>query len=185
MPTSITVAPGFTKSGVTKAARPTAATSTSASRARAGTSGVREWQMVTVASWCSSSSAIGLPTMSLRPITTARRPATTMPSRFSSSITPSGVQATSTARFCASRPTFCGWKPSTSLAGETASNTRCSAPRPMPAGSGDCTRMPSTVSSPFSRSTSASTSASGALASTRNRSAWQPASAAVRSLFRT
>jgi len=38
----------------------------------AGRSRVREWQIVTVACRCSSRSAIGFPTISLRPITTAR-----------------------------------------------------------------------------------------------------------------
>ena len=74
MPTSITVAPGLTKSFVTSPARPTAATRMSAWRQTAGRSGVREWQIVTVASRCSSSMAIGFPTMSLRPMTTAWRP---------------------------------------------------------------------------------------------------------------
>ena len=49
MPTSITTAPGFTKSGVTKAGLPMAATRMSAVRATAGRSRVLEWQMVTVA----------------------------------------------------------------------------------------------------------------------------------------
>ena len=71
MPTSITVAPGFTKSFVTSPGRPTAATRMSAWRQTSARSGVFEWQIVTVASRCSSSSAIGLPTMSLRPMTTA------------------------------------------------------------------------------------------------------------------
>ena len=47
--------------------------------------------MVTVALRCSSSSAIGLPTMSLRPMTTARAPAIAIRSRSSSSMTPDGV----------------------------------------------------------------------------------------------
>ena len=58
---------------------------------RAGRSVVREWQIVTVACRCSSSSAIGLPTMSLRPMTTARAPAIVMFERSSSSMTPAGV----------------------------------------------------------------------------------------------
>ena len=61
--------------GVTNAGRPIAATRMSASRATRGRSAVREWQIVTVAWRCSSSSAIGLPTMSLRPMTTACAPA--------------------------------------------------------------------------------------------------------------
>ena len=74
MPTSMTVAPGLTNSRVTNAGRPIAATRISAVRATAGKSTVREWHTVTVASRCSSSIAIGLPTMSLRPITTACLP---------------------------------------------------------------------------------------------------------------
>src|SRR5262249_20796016 len=45
MPTSITTAPGFTMSAVTKRAFPIAATRTSASRATAPRLCVREWQM--------------------------------------------------------------------------------------------------------------------------------------------
>ena len=81
MPTSMTVAPGLTNFSVTNAGRPMAETRMSASAATAGRSGVREWQIVTVACRCSSSSAIGLPTMSLRPMTTARFPAIAIPDR--------------------------------------------------------------------------------------------------------
>ena len=75
MPTSTTTAPSLTNSRVTKPGRPMAATRMSASRQIAGRSFVFEWQTVTVASRAVSSAAIGLPTMSLRPSTTARRPA--------------------------------------------------------------------------------------------------------------
>ena len=71
MPTSITVAPGRTQSGSTIAARPIAATTMSARRTTPGKSRVFEWQIVTVAFACISKSAIGFPTMSLRPTTTA------------------------------------------------------------------------------------------------------------------
>ena len=91
MPTSITVAPGRMKSRVTIAARPIAATRMSAWRATSGRLDVLEWQIVTVACWCRSSSAIGFPTMSLRPITTACRPAIGMFSRRSISMMPAGV----------------------------------------------------------------------------------------------
>ena len=74
MPTSITVAPGFTMSAVTAAALPTAATSTSRLPAPLARSRVRLWQIVTVAWRGSRSSAIGLPTMLERPTTTARAP---------------------------------------------------------------------------------------------------------------
>ena len=60
MPTSITVAPGRTKSGVTIAARPIAATTMSARRTTSGKSRVFEWQIVTVAFACISSSAMRL-----------------------------------------------------------------------------------------------------------------------------
>ena len=133
---------------------PIAATSTSASRVTAASSRVREWQTVTVASACISSSAIGLPTISLRPSTTARRPASSTPLRASSCITPAGVQGTKRARFCSSRPTFTGWKPSTSFSGRTASSTRCASTC---AGSGSCTRMPWISGRRFRLSTAAST----------------------------
>ena len=59
---------------VTIPGTPTAATITSARDVSAARSRVREWQIVTVACRCSRSSAAGLPTMSLRPITTAFAP---------------------------------------------------------------------------------------------------------------
>ncbi len=74
MPTSSTTAPGLTMSALTKRGRPTAATRMSACRQISARLGVAEWQMVTVAEACSSSRAIGLPTMLLRPITTACLP---------------------------------------------------------------------------------------------------------------
>ncbi len=160
MPTSITVAPGLTKAGVTKPARPIATTRMSAVAATRGRSAVREWQIVTVALACRSISAIGLPTMSLRPITTAWRPATGMSERRSISITPAGVHERSVARFWTSRPTLTGLKPSTSLSGSMVSNTVISACGPSAAGSGDCTRMPSCAGLAFRRRTSPRTSSS-------------------------
>jgi len=79
IPTSITTAPGFTIPAVSMLRRPTAATTTSARRVCSARSGVMLWQMVTVAFACKSSSAIGLPTVLLRPITTACRPRSTRP----------------------------------------------------------------------------------------------------------
>ena len=64
----------------------------------AARSRVREWQIVTVACRCRSSSAAGLPTMSLRPITTAFAPSSSTPYSSSSSSTPSGVPGTSAGR---------------------------------------------------------------------------------------
>ena len=97
--------------------RPMAATRMSASRVTAARSEVREWATVTVASAWSSRSAMGLPTMSLRPTTTARRPETVMPLRSRSSMMPAGVHATNRGRFCTRRPTLTAVKPSTSFAG--------------------------------------------------------------------
>jgi hypothetical protein len=74
MPTSMTTAPGLTMSAVSTLRLPTAATTMSACRVWWPRSGVALWQMVTVALACSSSIAIGLPTMLLRPITTACLP---------------------------------------------------------------------------------------------------------------
>src|SRR5918995_87560 len=88
VPTSITVAPGFIHSGWTNAVRPMATTTRSASRTTDGRSFVREWQIVTVACSWSNSIAMGFPTMSLRPTTTARAPFNSIPDRCSSSITP-------------------------------------------------------------------------------------------------
>ena len=74
MPTSITHAPGFNQSPLTMFGRPTAATTISAPRTTSGKSRVRLWAMVTVQLSPSNSSAIGLPTMFDRPITTADLP---------------------------------------------------------------------------------------------------------------
>ncbi|MNK49217.1 hypothetical protein D3C87_680600 [compost metagenome] len=74
VPTSITTAPGLIMSGVIMWGRPTAATTRSASRTLAARSRVREWQRVTVASALVSSMAMGLPTMTERPTTTASMP---------------------------------------------------------------------------------------------------------------
>ena len=185
MPTSTTVAPGFTKSRVTNAARPIAATRMSAPAATPGRSRVREWQMVTVALRCSSSMAIGLPTMSLRPITTARAPEISTPSRSSRSMMPEGVHGASAGRFCTRRPTLAGLNPSTSLPGAMASNTCCSASAPMPSGSGDWTRMPSWAGLALNSATMASASSRAALSGRRRRSLSMPSSALLFILLRT
>src|SRR5438132_2618475 len=74
VPTSITAAPGLIQSGSTKPAFPMAATTISARRRTSGRPRVLEWQIVTVALACIRRSAMGLPTMSLRPRTTALAP---------------------------------------------------------------------------------------------------------------
>ena len=80
--------------GVTMAVRPREATTMSAWRTTAARSRVFEWQIVTVAFACISSRAMGFPTMSLRPSTTACAPSMAMPLRRRISITPEGVHAT-------------------------------------------------------------------------------------------
>ena len=156
MATSMTTAPSFTMSAVTRPTRPTADTRMSACRVKDARSGVREWQVVTVPLCCNSSAPMGLPTMLLRPSTTQCFPATGMSYSFSISMTPAGVQGKNTGSPMTSRPTLKGWKQSTSFSGwmafRTWSSFRCS-------GRGSCTRMPSTASSPLSRSMSSSSSA--------------------------
>ena len=74
MPTSMTVAPGFSQSPRTISGRPTAATTMSARRTRQEGRASGECAMVTVHFRRSSSCAIGLPTMFERPTTMASRP---------------------------------------------------------------------------------------------------------------
>jgi hypothetical protein len=108
MPTSMMVAPGWTISGVMNPARPMAATRMSAWRVIAPRSRVFEWQMVTVAFWLSSSIAAGLPTMSLRPTTTACRPLMGISLRLRISIIPAGVQGASAGLPACKRPALIG-----------------------------------------------------------------------------
>src|SRR5204863_286768 len=82
-------------SAVTTSGEPTATTRTSASSVSCARSRVREWQIVTVAFACSSRCAIGLPTMSLRPTTTACAPSSGTRCSASSAMIPSGVAGTS------------------------------------------------------------------------------------------
>ena len=170
-PTSMTVAPGRIYSLVTMAARPIAATTMSARRTTSGRSFVFEWQMVTVAFACISSSAMGLPTISLRPMTTALAPSMAMPLRRRISITPDGVQATSAGRPDTRCPTLIGWKPSTSFCGFTASRILLASTC---FGRGICTRMPSTSSRRFSSSTTASNSDVETVAGGRKQKTLQP-----------
>ena len=69
----------------------------------------------------SNSTAMGLPTMLLRPMTTALRPDNVMSWRLSNSMMPAGVQETNPGRPLSRRPTLSGWNPSTSLRGSMAS----------------------------------------------------------------
>ncbi|MNF03899.1 hypothetical protein D3C80_2033060 [compost metagenome] len=79
MPTSMTVAPGFTQSPFTIAARPTAATRISAALQTVARSLVRECAMVTVALALRRSWPMGLPNRFERPMTTAFRPERSSP----------------------------------------------------------------------------------------------------------
>src|SRR6266568_505928 len=173
------------KSRVTKPGRPIAAIRMSPRAATDGRSGVFEWQIVTVASRCKRSIAIGFPTISLRPMTTAWRPPIGTPERSRISITPAGVHGFRCARPCTSLPTFTGWKPSTSLSGSIASKTCCEPVLPIEPGRGACTRMPSCRSLAFKRSTSARSSASDAVAGNRCKSTHRPASLPALTLLRT
>jgi len=88
MPTSMTAAPGLIMSPVIIFGLPVATTSMSASRVCFARSVVLEVQMVTVALCCNSNSAIGLPTILLRPITTACLPSMLTPLFCSSTSEP-------------------------------------------------------------------------------------------------
>ena len=147
IPTSITVAPALTISGETRPATPTAATRTSASSVCRSSSIVREWQIVTVAFAWRSRCATGLPTIALRPITTARadeghaRRGEELhdPERRRGDVTRSAeVEEAGVDRVEAVDV----------LRGSTAEMTRASS---MWSGSGSWTRIPSTSSSAFSR----------------------------------
>ena len=131
-------------SAVIKRALPTALTRISASRHTDARSRVREWQTVTVAFRSNSMSATGLPTVLLRPTTTARLPSISTPVESISSIIPLGVQALLHSSFSTSLPTFSAEKPSTSLfvgiCDNASRSSRC-------AGRGTWTRIPSTESS--------------------------------------
>ena len=110
--------------------------------------GVLEWHTVTVASAFSRRYETGLPTISLRPRTTALFPRTSTLDSSRSSMTPFGVQGIKYGfplRF-ASSPTLIVWKPSTSLKGDTA---EVMAGSKMFFGKGNWTRIPWTAGSAF------------------------------------
>ena len=95
---------------------------------------------------------------------------------------PYGVQGRSVGDFSTSRPMLYGWKPSTSFAGSMRSTTFSAS---MCAGSGSWTRMPCTVGSAFSRSITASSSASGSVAGKSCENERMPTASVVRRLLRT
>jgi len=98
------------------------------------------------------------------------------------SMTPAGVQGAKPGRPWARRPMFSGWKPSTSLSGRMRSRQRRLS---SPLGTGNCSRMPSTASSAFRLSMSASSSCWVVLALKRWGMELTPTSAQARSLLRT
>src|SRR5262249_4984575 len=120
-PTSITTAPGLTHSPRTKPALPIATTRISARAASSLKLAVREWQIVTVACLSRSISATGLPTILLRPTTTAFFPLGSQPTDSKSFMIPIGVQGLKPSPPRSNIPWLTGWKPSTSLSGDTAS----------------------------------------------------------------
>ena len=95
---------------------------------------------------------------------------------------PEGVQGTREGRPWARRPTFSGWKPSTSLRGSMASSTRVASTA---AGNGSCTRIPCTAGSRFKPTTASRIAAVVALVGIRRRLERIPAFSAARDLFRT
>jgi hypothetical protein len=107
MPTSITIAPGLTMSPRSVSRRPVATTTMSACRVCTPRSGVALWVTVTVALACSSISAIGLPTVLLRPITTACLPRIGTPVLSISFMQPKGVQGRNPGRPAIRSPALC------------------------------------------------------------------------------
>ena len=160
MPTSITTAPGLTMSAVTNFALPMATMRMSACRVTAGRSRVRLWQTVTVASPPRAALhehdrhrlADDVAAAEHHHVR-ARRSGSLL--RTSICWMPCGVQGRNRGRPCTIRPTFSGWKASTSFSGLTASSTRVSS---ICLGSGNWTRMPWTAGSRLSRSIRASSS---------------------------
>ena len=147
IPTSTTVTPGFSIDPVIRPGWPAATTTMSAFARCPARSGVREWQTVTVASSRVRRTAAGLPTTFDRPTTTALRPRSSIPDRFSSSTAAWAVVGTKPGWPWSSRPALSGWIPSTSLAGSIASVTTDSG---ISGGSGIWTMIPLTNGSPLS-----------------------------------
>ena len=140
---------------------------------------MREWHTVTVAFSRNSKSAMGLPTMLLRPSTTARRPATGTLAARSMARQPAGVQGTKHGWPSSMRPAFTGVKPSTSLCGAMAAITAASL---MCAGSGSCTSTPLTAPSSLAARTCATSCCWGVSAGRRTTCEVMPHSAQSRSL---
>ncbi|MNN47963.1 hypothetical protein D3C81_1624080 [compost metagenome] len=159
MPTSITTAPGLTHSPGINCGMPTATTRMSALRTARSSSarGVNLWQLVTVQPAISSSSPIGRPTWLLTPTMVALRPRTGWSVWPSSVVMPRGVHGRRPNSRSTRWPTFCGWKPSTSLRGSMRWISRFASGMP---GSGSWIRMPWIFGSALSSSISSSSCAS-------------------------
>ena len=160
MPTSMTVAPGFSQPPLTISGRPTAATTMSARRTTSGRSRVRLWAMVTVQL---SPAAAAAPSACRRCWSgrSRRRPARTrIAELLLQQHRGSRAACRARARRCpiASRPALIGWKPSTSLTGSMRGDHLPA--RRFASGSGSWTRMPSTAGVGVQPSTSAISSAS-------------------------
>ena len=138
--------------------------------------------MVTLASFCKRRSARGLPTIFERPMTTAWRPASGMPARSMSRITPAGVHGTTPGRPASSAPRLTSWKPSTSFCGAIASSTRAGS---MCFGRGSCTRMLCTAASAFKAAIFESNTDSATSGRNSYLSECTPISAAAWVLLRT
>ncbi len=137
---------------------------------------MRECATVTVALREVSSSAMGLPTIRLRPTTTASAPSSSTPARSSSHMIPAGVHGTEPGSPRIRRPRLIGEKPSTSLSGwmrfAIATSESWS-------GTGSCTSIPSTAGSALSSSMRASSSSWVVSAGSTTRRETMPASSAA------
>lgn len=94
MPTSTTTAPGFSQCPWTYSGRPIATITISASFNKSSIPRDFEWTMVTVASFCIASNAVGMPTMLERPIITTFLDCKDMSHLSNNSMTPCAVQLT-------------------------------------------------------------------------------------------
>ena len=147
IPTSMTIAPFLIQSPLTIKGRPTAATRISARAQTAAKSLVREWAMVTVQFCSRNKNAAGLPTKIDRPTITQCLPDKLSPSLracLARMTQPSGVQGRSPGLPKDKRPALISVRPSTSLAGSISPITLSVL---MSFGSGNCTNIPSTLSS--------------------------------------
>ena len=174
IPTSMTTVPGRTIAAVTNSARPIAATRMSAVFAIAGRSRVAEWHTVTVAfapsAFCTRRAARGFPTMLLRPRITTCFPPGSFPLRRRISTTPEGVAGANLGVPIRTRPTFSGWKQSTSFPTATEDTARIVE---MCGGRGCWTRIPwipgSSFNLPTSRRRRASVTSAGSWRVTERR----------------